>query len=462
MGLGLLWLAGFVAAGLVVRSVFRTRVIDTKKLIEPKLLARRRQDRFVNQAWLRAAAQLNLVLADDFLLKGVRNGYQVEISSKARRITRAKVWLKSEAARGFSVGDWALGSGKTSILPKEAKLLRPLWEEALSLETLANSEEVYGLFDCENSGLVSGAYTRDVPKRLDTPKALLAFVDRTISTAASLETALGCLAKHVETLFHLDNRDHQRRLLLQRLLIRTLPKSEAVATFTRTNLVVDEPLLQFEAAIFLGDEAVDTVCQLALRKDLDSKTRLAALVHLDAHLPAKSLAPILMHILNEKGGGPYLRYAVQSLGSMRHKPARAAIERLLGGGHANPLLDEAVLAALGDIGSVRSQTAILLKLEKLPAPRRLTALSVLGRIGDVECIGALRSLSFHDRETNDAIEDTIEAIAGRLKIDRAGGHLALSQEAGGDGGLSLAADDGGGLSLEKKGRSRRKKGPDEA
>jgi len=403
---------------------------------------------------------MKLEQADDFLLTGVRKGYQVGVSSKARSITRVRVWLKSEAGRGFSIGSVGLGRGRTSILPKEAALLQPLWQEALALETLANSEEVYGLFDCADTGVLSGVYVRDIPKRPEVPKDLITLVDQTIGAASSLETALGCLAKHVETLFHSSDRDHQRRLLLQRLLIKTLPQSEAVGRFVRTNLVVNEPLLQLEAAIFVGSEAIDTICQLALRKDVDSKSRLAALKHLENHLPGQSFAPILMSILGERAGEEHFLFAVNALGSMKYEPARIKIEWLVG--HRNARLADAVLTALAEFGSAKSQFAILVKLEGLPAAQCRKALSVLGQIGDVECIASLRSLSFRDRETKGAVKDTIAAIMTRLQIDGDGGHLALSEDAGGDGGLTLAADDGGGLALEKRPHKSRKKGPDEA
>jgi HEAT repeat protein len=207
---------------------------------------------------------------------------------------------------------------------------------------------------------------------------------------------------------------------------------------SRTDLKDRGPWVRLAAARFLKDESLDVLENLAAHDHAVPAAAAAEAVALvAARSSAPRAAPFLMAILKTRSG-EVRRQAVEELGRIQYRPAQRRLTMLLE--HADARTAAAVAAALGALGDLRAEHALLQAVQNDAREVRLAAVHALGKLGHVSAVEPL--LAFldtrrPDAETRQGIRDAIGAIQSRL-VGAEAGQISIAANAHGSGWLSVA------------------------
>jgi hypothetical protein len=214
---------------------------------------------------------------------------------------------------------------------------------------------------------------------------------------------------------------------------------------------------RLEAARILQAQGLPTLRTLATDDQAPEPVVVEALQALDVANDRPGLLAALMHQV-EKGKGDPRVFAIETLATLKHRPALEPLARLLD--DADQAAAVAAAGALGAIGDARAEGALVAALRSETTEVQTASAQALGTVGTVAAVEPLLELvSVGDRVFGSRLHavarEAVQRIQARLPGAEAG-RLALAEPRAESGALSLASErraSDGALSIAK---SRRK------
>jgi hypothetical protein len=231
------------------------------------------------------------------------------------------------------------------------------------------------------------------------------------------------------------------RLRNLRVLLDGYRNDEITAPTCRKLLSTAQPDLRLEAAVYLGEEGLDVVTEIARSDTYHEDHRVRAVESLVRASRAEQTGPLLDELLDVRWSR-IRRVAINGLGRFRYKPAVPRLQALIRS--ADPGTAEDIAIALSRIGDPAGEPGLLLLLEHANTRVRTAAVRGLALVGTLAAVEPLMSLTSGlalsplAREAKAAIEQ----IQAQARIS-GGEHGQLSVAAVSDdheGALSPAGD----------------------
>jgi HEAT repeat protein len=246
------------------------------------------------------------------------------------------------------------------------------------------------------------------------------------------------------------------RLTNLRFLIKN-DRGAAVATAACNQALTDpSPELRLEAAIFLGDDGIETLMAIASETTVDQEMRIRAIRALARPFWTLRSLPLLESLLGEEQPPPVRRIAIAGIGSIlrgaSHRPAPGTLQRLIElVADADNATAENLARTIGQIGDPAGEPGLLQLLTHKDHKVKRAAAFSLGIVGTAESVAPLLRIG---KGRNPWIKHAIARIQARL-AGAGKGQLSISVPGDSSGGLSIAKDDetGGELSLAEKGEA---------
>jgi hypothetical protein len=286
-----------------------------------------------------------------------------------------------------------------------------------------------------------------------TAEALVEGIRTAVGLARLLSADRTALARALASNAAADPIPEFRRRCLQVLLQRDSkegdPKNHAIARKAiAAGLKDPHPAVRLEAASHAGAEALAVLSALVGDDSTPAPLRTTALRRLAGAFPYPKVAPCVVRALTDREEG-LLEVAVTVAGEARDRSTFARICELTQA--KAPQFAEAVAVALGRLGDVRAEPALLNALGSRSPEAGLAAARALGEVGTIRAIEPLISLAQGSRGSGAlkaAARDAIRKIQGRMG-DAGAGRLAVVGWNDAQAGLSLV-DQGGGISLAEQ------------
>lgn len=202
--------------------------------------------------------------------------------------------------------------------------------------------------------------------------------------------------------------------------------------------------IRLAAAMFVGEEGIRVVLDIAQSRDVLIDLRIKALQHLASETRSEELIGISEALLTEKD--PRLqRMGIHALGRMQHRPALDSLIALLDSREVPTILE--VVKAIESIGDSSAEPALVGLLDRENDRATAAAIDALARIGTITAVEPLHGLTKRlgfKRSARLAI-DSIQSRLGDVEA----GRLSLAPTIDPEGALSLTGDPekAGGLSL---------------
>lgn len=236
------------------------------------------------------------------------------------------------------------------------------------------------------------------------------------------------------------------RLRNLRVLIDGYPRDELTASTCRKLLLRgSQAELRLEAAVFLGEEGLEVVSEIARSDTYNEDLRVRAVESLARVSWGAQTAPLLDELL-EVRSSRIRRVAINGLGRFRYKPAAPRLQSLIHG--ADPGTAEEIAIALTRIADPITEPGLILLLEQVNTRVRMAAVRALAQVGTAAAVEPLMSLTtgFGISPLSREAKAAIQQIQARIRGGEQG-QLSVVQLDDHEGALSPAIDsESGGLS----------------
>jgi hypothetical protein len=213
------------------------------------------------------------------------------------------------------------------------------------------------------------------------------------------------------------------------------------------------PWVRLAGARFLHDGGLEVLEHLALDQEVPESAAAEAIALLAARCPAERAGPLLVTAVKTRPGEAR-RQAVEELGRIGYRQARGPLIVLLE--YADPRTAAATATALGALGDVTAEPALLRAIESNAREVMLAAIRALATVGSavsVEPLLAFLGGRRLDAETRQGIHEAVGAIQSRL-AGAGAGQLSLAATPPGSGWLSVGPPGAGhgelSLSFDRK------------
>ncbi len=237
------------------------------------------------------------------------------------------------------------------------------------------------------------------------------------------------------------------RLRSLEILQRTMAGDPEQVRATRGALGDADAGVRLAAARFAGDEGIAALRGLVEEESAEPAVRREALVVLELLQPAERAVEALAALRPDAIASAEVRHAfLTAVGRLRVATHRPWIESLLDDRDVPTAC--AAAAALGDLGDVVVEPALLRALGRVSPDVKAAAARSLARVGTVAAVEPLLRFAkdvWADPPLREAAQDAVAAIQARLDGAEAGG-LTLADAPDARGALSVPDARAGGLS----------------
>jgi len=229
-----------------------------------------------------------------------------------------------------------------------------------------------------------------------------------------------------------------------RLLLEHFAADQLAVDTCRRLLQTSHQELRFEAAVFLQEEGIDALVEIALAEKVGEDLRVRAVEHLTRASSAAAAIPVMEQLLEAELREPSLarlrRAAITAMGRFRHSPAATQLACFLDGWDVRTA--EAAAKALGAIGNTTVEQR-LVRLLSAEDSRLVTAgIEALGRLGSATAVEPLLALATQpgSRSLRREAQTAVARIQQRLG-DAEQGQLSVALPPEQEGALSPADED---------------------
>jgi hypothetical protein len=401
--------------------------------------------------WQTAAARLRMGFTPGirYHISGSRQGFQVSIEPAGNDLTvvvsgdgriPAELELGPETALSRTLAsDIATGDGTFDYYT------RVTGSETIAVALLGSRTRAL-VYDAVQRGVT--VKNSSISHRAASLDKLPGVVDQMVDLATRLALEPHDIpARLADNALH-DPLSEAIRLRNLELLLERYGDHEAAARTARTALQLGDRSLRLAAAVFLGNEGIAAVCELARSEPHTDHIRLAAIEHLTRASWAEKAIPVLVELL-ESEAELVRRAAVVGLGKFRHAAAAPELRAMIRDQGA--LTIKAIAEALGRIGDRAAEPDMILLLRDADPEVVEAAARALGRIGSAAAVEPLLPLIEHVQPPplRRAAREAIDRIQARL-AGAEHGQLSVAAAEDHEGALSRAdkEQEGGELSLE--------------
>jgi hypothetical protein len=406
-------------------------------------------------SWKRTAERLGLIytagLFSGAQIQGEIDGIWVKIQKVEKGYCTLTVDGRSRISHGLELGKENLFTRTMApdILTGDAAFdydVRITGNEAVSLAVLNHATRQVVL----RTVVAAGAKVEQ--GRIAIMKGRLGEVERAVPSivdlAKQIEMDDSMIAAHLAANATQDPLQGVRLRNL-RVLLDGYPRDEVTTPTCRKLLRrSSQPELRLEAAVFLGEEGLEVVSEIARSDTYNEDLRVRAVESLVRESGTAQTAPLLDELL-EVRSSRIRRVVISGLGHFRYKPAAARLQSLIRG--ADPGTAEEIAVALTRIADPACEPGLLLLLEHVNTRVRTAAVRGLALVGTLAAVEPLMSLTSGlaisplSREAKAAIQQ----IQAQARISGGEhGQLSVLPSDDREGALSPAGDaDNGGLSL---------------